>query len=366
MASRSFWTGRRVLVTGHTGFKGTWLCAWLADLGAEVTGIGLPPATEPALFAAAGLASRIDSRIGDIRARHRLARLVRQARPEIVFHLAAQALVIEGLADPLTTLQSNVLGTANLLDAARDAPDLRTIVVVTSDKCYRQVGRPCTEDDSLGGEDPYGASKACAEIVAEAYRHSYFARKGVGLATARAGNVIGGGDFAPGRLLPDLIRAYRAGRPAELRRPSAVRPWQHVLDALAGYLRLAERLHADPGAYAGPWNFGPLPEELWTVACVADAVAEALGRGSWRQAYGLLPPEMPILRLSSEQAERRLGWRPQLDTGEAIAWTVAGYTVLAQTGGTDWLLEQIARYEVRLAGTGYPLGRSPETVHAHA
>lgn len=371
MASRSFWVGRRVLVTGHTGFKGAWLCAWLRELGAEVTGVGLAPDTSPSLFEAAGLAERIDSRLGDVRDRERLAHLLQDARPEIIFHLAAQALVLEGLSDPLATFESNVIGVANLLDASRRLPDLRAVLVVTSDKCYRDPGHACEEDDALGGRDPYSASKACAEIVTEAYRQSYFGpERGVGLATARAGNVIGGGDFAPGRLLPDLIRAYSTGCPAELRQPTAVRPWQHVLDALAGYLLLAERLAADPVQHGGAWNFGPAHDVLWTVACVAGALADGLGGGRWERARGTLPAETPVLRLSSERARRRLGWRPMLDTGEAIAWTAAGYTALLATGRTDWLPQQIRRYETMLERAGCEpaslVDRSVEILHASA
>jgi CDP-glucose 4,6-dehydratase len=310
MASPQFWSGRRVVVTGHTGFKGAWLATSLIKLGAEVTGIALPPC-EPSLFAASGLEARIDSRIGDVRAREPLGRHLDQTQPEILFHLAAQALVAAGLDDPLGTLQTNILGVANLLDVARQLPSLRAVVVITSDKCYLRPDRRCAEGDPLGGYDPYSASKACAEIVAQAYRACYFPPEaGVGLATVRAGNVIGGGDSSPGRLLPDLMRAFAAGEPAELRHPEGIRPWQHVLDALAGYLLLAERLAGNPASFSTAWNFGPDEEVAWTARRVAEVAAERFGGGCWRAGGTELAVEVPTLLLSSEQARRWLGWRP--------------------------------------------------------
>ena len=333
-------------VTGHTGFKGTWLCHWLYELGAEVTGIGLPPATEPSLFEATGLAHRIDSRIVDVRARGRLAAALRDADPEIVLHLAAQPLVTRSLQDPLATFQSNVMGVANLLDAARCLPSLRAVVVVTSDKCYARPERPCREGDPLGGHDPYSASKACAEIVAEAYRACFYPPSaGIGLATARAGNVIGGGDFSPGRLLPDLMRSFAAGETAYLRHPAGVRPWQHVLDALSGYLLLAERLAADPAAHATAWNFGPDQDPSWTAARIAAVAAERFGGGGWHRAASDLAPEVPTLLLCSERARHRLGWRPRLSTEEAVAWAVDGYRALLRGRSTGWLIDQIRAYE---------------------
>lgn len=355
MTGRSFWSGRRVLVTGHTGFKGSWLCHWLAELGAEVTGVGLPPACEPSLFAASGLARRIDSRFLDVRDREGLGRLLAAVAPETVFHLAAQPLVLESLETPLATFQTNVLGVANLLDAARRLPSLKSIVVVTSDKCYLQPDRPCVEEDALGGHDPYSASKACAEMVAEAYRSCFFPpAAGVGLATARAGNVIGGGDFSPGRLLPDLVRSFARGEEAVLRHPGAIRPWQHVLDALSGYLLLAERLEENPAAFGRAWNFGPDPGPRWTAAQVADAAAARFGNGRWRAAEAGPAVEVPTLLLDTGAARRRLGWRPQLGTAEAVAWTVDGYRELFRGGGLAWLVDQIRAYEARSAPLPQP------------
>ena len=346
MANRQFWSGRRVVVTGHTGFKGTWLATWLADLGAEVTGLALPPASEPSLFAASGLAARIDSRIVDVRSAELVARHLREAQPEILFHLAAQPLVLASLEDPVATFHTNVLGVVHLLDAARRLPGLRAVVVITSDKCYLRPDRRCAEGDELGGHDPYSASKACAEMVVHAYRCSFYSPDGgVGLATVRAGNVIGGGDFAPGRLLPDLVRAFVAGEPAELRHPGGVRPWQHVLDALAGYLGLAERLAVNPASFSTAWNFGPEDLEGWTAAEIADVAAERFGGGRWRAAA--CPPaiEVPTLLLNAEQARRWLGWRPRLSTRQAVEWAVDGYRALLREGDTAWLGAQIRAYE---------------------
>jgi CDP-glucose 4,6-dehydratase len=370
MANRQFWSGRRVVVTGHTGFKGTWLAAWLAELGAQVTGIALPPATEPSLFAASGLASRIDSRFADVRCRELLDRHLRAAQPDIVFHLAAQPLVLAGLEDPVTTFQTNVLGVVNLLDAARRLPGLRAVVVITSDKCYLRPDRRCAEGDELGGHDPYSASKACAEMVVHAYRCSWFSPDGgIGLATVRAGNVIGGGDFSPGRLLPDLVRAFMAGRPAELRHPGGIRPWQHVLDALAGYLTLAEKLAVNPASFSTAWNFGPDEEAGWTAARIADVAAARFGAGSWRAGARELAIEVPTLLLSSDQAKRWLGWRPRLATQEAVEWTIDGYRRLLGEGDAGWLVEQIRAYAAddrvpRPSGT-IALPR-PERRHAYA
>jgi CDP-glucose 4,6-dehydratase len=365
---QGFWSGRRVVVTGHTGFKGTWLCHWLAELGARVTGIGLEPLSEPSLFAVSGLRQRIDSRILDVRSRDRLAAVLWEAEPEIVLHLAAQPLVLTSLDDPLGTFQTNVMGVANLLDVARRLPSLQAVLVVTSDKCYLRPERRCAEDDALGGHDPYSASKACAEIVAEAYRSCFFPPEaGIGLATARAGNVIGGGDLSPGRLLPDLMRAFVRGEPALLRHPAAVRPWQHVLDALSGYLLLAQRLCETPREHATAWNFGPDDDgACWTAATVADAAARRFGPdAAWRTAANAVAIEVPTLLLSSDRARHRLGWRPRLPTPEAVAWTVDGYRALLRHGLTGWLIKQIHDFEA-LAAAPWTQPLRAEPVHAAA
>ena len=342
---RGFWHGRRVLLTGHTGFKGTWLGAWLVGMGAEVTGVALAPHHEPSLFDAAELRRRITHHEADIRDAPRVAEIVRAAAPQIVFHLAAQPLVLLSLEQPVATFATNVVGTLNLLEAARAVPDLAALVVVTSDKCYRDPASPCAEEDPLGGLEPYSASKACAELVAAAYRSCFLdAGRGVGLATVRAGNVIGGGDFSRDRLLPDLIRAAVAGRPGRVRQPRAVRPWQHVLDALDGYLRLAQALVAAPGSFATSWNFGPPAENEWTVGEVADEALRVLGRGTWHATAPAHHFEAPVLRLSSDRARSRLGWQPRLTTADAVAWAVEGYRLLLEQGRGDWLFEHIERY----------------------
>ncbi len=340
-----FWRGRRVLVTGHTGFKGTWLCTWLVRLGARVTGLALPPSPAHGLFERVGLEGRIRSCFGDLRDAEVVRNALRTAAPEVVLHLAAQALVLEGLRDPAGTFATNALGTVHLLEAIRVTPTVRVAVIVTSDKCYRDGDGPCAEEDPLGGTDPYSASKACAELVTAAWRSSFFpAERGLGIATARAGNVIGGGDFAADRLLPDLVRAVAAGRPPQLRHPGAVRPWQHVLDALSGYLALAEALARDPASYSRSWNFGPLRSPGWTVAEVAEFALRELGGGTWTTSEPAATAEARVLRLCSMRARQSLGWEPRLDTAAALRWAIEGYRALAG-GERDWLAAQIARYE---------------------
>jgi CDP-glucose 4,6-dehydratase len=304
-----FWKGRRVLVTGHTGFKGAWLALWLHALGAKVTGFGGAPPTAPSLYELARLDELVDDVRGDVRDADAVAAAARGV--EVVFHLAARAIVRAALDDPVATFEVNVLGTAHVLEAARDA----AVVCVTSDKCYAPGPGPHREGDPLGGTDPYSASKAAQELVAGAYRGSL----GVRVATARAGNVIGGGDWGRGRLLPDLVRARESGAPVVLRHPDAVRPWQHVLDPLAGYLRLAERLHGS-AEWATAWNFGP--DDAQPVRWVVDRVRER-----WPLDVEVVDPgdavEAPALRLDASAARERLGWTPRLDASAAVAATVS-------------------------------------------
>lgn len=345
--NRGFWAGRRVLLTGHTGFKGSWLLLLLESLGARVTGISLEPEAG-GLFTQAGRAGRCDHHIVDIRDFAALRPIVAAANPEIIFHLAAQPLVRQSYLDPLGTIGTNVLGTANLLEAARSARDLRAIVSVTTDKCYANDGRSIgyVESDRLGGHDPYSNSKACAELVTQCFRDSFFAERSVGVASARAGNVIGGGDYAADRLVPDAVRAFSAGRRPELRNPSAVRPWQHVLDPLAGYCLLAERLAADPGGFAKGWNFGPDPDAVATVATVIDQLARSWGApGDFEQQAGDHPHEAELLTLDSAMAKREIGWSPRLPLATAVEWTAEWYR--AQLAGADaarLCLDQIDRY----------------------
>ncbi|WP_240791043.1 CDP-glucose 4,6-dehydratase [Roseomonas sp. AR75] len=324
----AFWRGRRVLVTGHTGFKGSWLVRILADLGAKVTGIALDPEPGPTAFAAMRVADALERDLRlDIREVPALRDAVHAAEPQIVLHLAAQALVGRSHADPAGTFASNVTGTVNLLQALRDLPGVQAAVIVTSDKVYRNdgSGRRFTEDDPLGGEDPYSASKAAAEIAVASWRAS-FARDLPPMATARAGNVIGGGDFSEARIIPDLVRAQMAGEALVVRRPDATRPFQHVLDVLRGYLLLAEALAA--GSAPPTLNFGPQDGEIR----VRDLLT-LWGDVRWVQAPGAVMHEAPRLALESSRATQALGWRPLLGTPEAIAETAAWYA--AWRGGED-------------------------------
>jgi CDP-glucose 4,6-dehydratase len=326
--------GRRVLVTGHTGFKGGWLTLALAGLGAEVTGYALAPPDGPSLHAAAGVAARCRSVIADVRELAMLRRVVRELAPAAVFHLASQPLVRASFAGPRETFETNALGTVNLLEAIRLERARCAVVVVTSDKCYRPPSPPGghREDDPLGGRDPYSASKAAAELVAASYRASFFAPErlaghGVAVATARAGNVIGGGDFAPDRLVPDAIRALAAGRAVTLRNPRAVRPFQHAAEAIGGYLVLGARLLSpDAARFCEAWNLGPPPGAALPVADVARACVEAWGGGSVVEAAEAdAPPETDVLLLSEEKARERLGWTTRWTAGEAIRRTVEWY-----------------------------------------
>jgi CDP-glucose 4,6-dehydratase len=336
-----------VLLTGHSGFKGSWLAHWLLRLGADVTGFALAPDTEPSLCQEAGLERRIRALRGDVRDAPALAAAMAQARPDIVFHLAAQPLVGRGYAEPAATFATNVLGTVHLLEALRAQPGVAGAVIVTSDKCYanRETDAAYAETDALGGRDPYSASKACAELAVAAWRHSYFAQTPTAIATARAGNVIGGGDWATARLVPDCVRGFAAGRTVSIRRPRATRPWQHVLDPLCGYLLLAERLcrHGD-GAAA--WNFGPDPAQARDVGHVAGRLAEYWGKGAgWTEDAGPYPHEAARLAVDSSAARRELGWRPRLALEPSLGWTVRWYRRHAAGADAARLMDaDIARY----------------------
>lgn len=321
---RDFWRGRRVFITGHTGFKGGWLSVWLTHLGAEVYGLSLAPATTPALFEVARVGEGMHSTIGDIRDQQTLTAAMQAAQPEIVFHLAAQPLVREGYRDPRTTLETNVMGTMNVLEAVRATPSVKAVEVITTDKCYqnREWVWPYREDDALGGHDPYSASKACAEIVTAAWRDAYLG-DGVAVASTRAGNVIGGGDWSPDRLIPDAFRAWDAGEPLTIRYPHAVRPWQHVLEALAGYLLLGEQLLRGDSDCAGAWNFGPSADDCLPVEDLLSVLAERWGDGAdWQVEAVPQPHEAGLLRLDSSKARSGLDWRPAFNLSRALAVTV--------------------------------------------
>lgn len=322
--NRSMWRGMPVFLTGHTGFKGGWLTLWLESLGARVHGYALPPPTEPSLFELARIQSRLSGHtLADLADRKALAEALRAAQPEVVFHLAAQPLVRHAYASPVETYMTNVMGTVHLLEAVRGCPSVRTVVNVTTDKCYENLGWEWgyRETDALGGGDPYASSKACSEIIASAYRRSYLEAAGIGVATARAGNVIGGGDWAADRLIPDAFRAMEAGVPLEVRAPDSVRPWQHVLEPLSGYLLLAERLHQEAAAHSGAWNFGPAEEEARSVAWVLDHLHTLEPSLQWNGEAASHVHEAAFLRLDSSRARQRLGWRPRWGLEEALRRT---------------------------------------------
>jgi CDP-glucose 4,6-dehydratase len=349
----SFWAGRRVFVTGHTGFKGAWLGEWLSALGAEVWGYSLPAPTEPSLFAALGDRSLVRSTIGDVANREQLGKAINEAKPEIVLHLAAQALVRASYEDPVGTFATNVLGTVHVLEAVRSTPSVKAVLVVTSDKSYenREWLWGYRETDGLGGRDPYSSSKACAELVTAAYRDSFLAERGVLVATARGGNVIGGGDYAKDRLIPDLLRAFAAGQPASIRNPAATRPWQHVLELLRGYLMLAERLHAGDTKFVGPWNFGPPTHDVRPVSWLADQLAQEWGgAAAWVTTTGAHPHEARALTLDATKATTELGWRPALPLAEALPWIVDFERRQHTEHAADLVRDQIARYEQRCTG----------------
>jgi CDP-glucose 4,6-dehydratase len=350
--TRDFWRDRRVLVTGHTGFKGAWLSLWLSRLGARVTGFSLPSTTSPNLFTLAAIERRIDSQLGDVRDPSAVDAVIERSRAEVVFHLAAQALVRRSYVDPIGTYATNVMGTAHILDSARRASGLRAIVVVTSDKCYenRESLWPFREVEAMGGHDPYSSSKGCAELVTAAWRRSFFLPDSavpVGLGSARAGNVIGGGDWAEDRLVPDCMRAFASGEPVVLRRPAAVRPWQHVLEPLAGYLILAERLSSDPQGFGEAWNFGPVSDEARPVAWVVDRLSRLWGDGArWEPDPDTHPHEAGLLRVDASKARARLGWTPRLSLEEGLRWTVDWYKRCeAGEDAAALTLDQIERFE---------------------
>jgi CDP-glucose 4,6-dehydratase len=350
MPDPAFWASQRVFLTGHTGFKGSWMLLWLERLGAQVFGYALAPDQVPDLYSQILPCRALVSTFGDLADRASLEAAVREARPTIAIHMAAQPLVRRSYAQPVDTFATNVLGAVHVLEALRDQPDLRAILVVTTDKvyCNDHRGRSCVESDRLGGLDPYSASKAAAELVTASYRASFFRRRGVPVATARSGNVIGGGDWSEDRIVPDIWRAIRAGRPLELRHPDATRPWQHVLDSLGGYFAFVEHMVAHPDDSPEALNFGPAAgAEQVTVAELAERLGAELGASApWVRSADPGPPETLELALDAGAAERTLGWRARLPASEAIAWTADWHRRLAmQERARDIALRQIQAYE---------------------
>lgn len=329
-AINTFWKGRRVFVTGHTGFKGGWLCLWLNLLGARIHGYALDPPTQPNLYEAIRIADLIEVERGDINDYSNLKNALISFAPEVIFHMAAQPIVRLSYQEPIGTYATNIMGTAHILDAARYCPSVQAIVCVTSDKCYenREWSWAYRENDRLGGHDPYSSSKACAELICAAYRDSFFPiaqmeRHKVGLATARAGNVIGGGDWAKDRLIPDLLKGFAAGKCVPIRNPHAIRPWQHVLEPLRGYLLLAERLINEPASYSSAWNFGPRTSDARSVEWIAKKLSHLWGsEAAWEIVLSENMPEAQFLHLDHSLATQKLNWQPVLNIEEALQWTI--------------------------------------------
>lgn len=347
--NRSFWSGKRVFLTGHTGFKGGWLSLWLADMGAEVHGYALAQPTEPNFFTAANLSPRLAaSTIADIRDTETLTRAMQAARPDIVMHLAAQSLVRYSYIEPVETYGVNVMGTVNLFEAARQTRSVRAIVNVTTDKCYenREFVWPYRENEAMGGADPYSSSKACSELVTAAYRTSFLDAAGIRLASARAGNVIGGGDWAADRLVPDFLRAIEAQRTFSIRYPHATRPWQHVFEPLAGYMILAEKLYLEGSAFAEGWNFGPDDNDARTVSWIVEYLCSRVPGAAWRCDGSPQPHEAKLLKLDISKAKAHLGWYPRWNLQTALDRTLEWHQARKnRVDMADFSLEQIHEYE---------------------
>ena len=326
MIDKQFWNGKRVFVTGHTGFKGSWLSLWLAHLGSSVKGYALTPPTSPSLFNEVKVDSIIDSQIGDIRDQQELHDSMVVFSPDILIHMAAQPLVRYSYDSPIETYEVNVMGTAKVLEVARSCPNLKAIVNITTDKCYENDDRPYgyKEEDPMGGHDPYSSSKGCAELVTSSYRRSFLQDQGIGLASVRAGNVIGGGDWADDRLIPDILRSFEKSEPVVIRNPKAIRPWQHVLEPLSGYLVLAQKLYKNQKKYAEGWNFGPNDDDAKSVDWILDHMIELWPGASWVLNENENPHEAKLLNLDISKASRLLGWTPTWDLpmtlGHIIRW----------------------------------------------
>ena len=348
-----FWRGKRVFLTGHTGFKGSWLSLWLQSLGAELTGYALNPPSNPSLFEIARVADGMNSIIGDIRDQANLQKAITEANPEIIIHMAAQPLVRYSYENPVETYATNVMGTVHLLEAVRNSKGVKAVVNVTTDKCYENKEWPWgyRENEAMGGYDPYSNSKGCSELVTSAYRSSFFnpadyAKHGVALASARAGNVIGGGDWAQDRLIPDILAAFAQNQPVLIRSPYAIRPWQHVLEPLRGYLTLAEKLYTEGTSYAEGWNFGPNDIDAKPVEWIVKTLAEQWGNGaSWTIDQAAHPHEATYLKLDISKARSQLNWQPALNLSQALQMIVDWYREYNnQKDMQNVVLRQIATY----------------------
>jgi CDP-glucose 4,6-dehydratase len=343
-----FWYGKHVFLTGHTGFKGSWLALWLQSMGAQVVGYALIPPTNPSLFEVAEVGAGMASIIGDIRDADKLCAEFAKHRPEIVIHMAAQPLVRYSYAEPVETYSTNVMGTVNLLEAVRNSDSVRAVVNVTTDKCYenREWVWACRENDAMGGFDPYSSSKGCAELVTAAYRRSYLEPAGIALASARAGNVIGGGDWAEDRLIPDFLRAIDAGVVLKIRSPQSTRPWQHVLEPLSGYLRLAEHLFMEGETFAEGWNFGPNDEDARPVSWIVERLAKMRQDVKWQCEEAPQPHEAHYLKLDSSKAKSRLGWQARWRLQTALQKTLEWHQAWRDGGDMRaFTLMQIAQYQ---------------------
>ena len=352
VVTEAFWKDKRVLVTGHTGFKGSWISLWLQSLEAHVVGYALAPPTQPSLFIEAAVAKNMTSVIADVRDPVQLQQVFTEHNPEIVFHMAAQPLVRYSYQNPVETYSTNVMGTVNVLEAVRHTPSVKVVVNVTTDKCYENQERSESykETEAMGGYDPYSSSKGCSELVTAAYRRSFMGPQGIQVATARAGNVIGGGDWAKDRLIPDILNAFESGTIAHIRNPHATRPWQHVLEPLRGYLMLAQRLYQHGAHYAQAWNFGPTEEDCKPVGWIVEEMARMWGKeAKWKIDPGEHPHEANFLKLNISKAHNQLDWKPTMRLADAleriIEWSKK------RTGGVDireLTLTHIHNYQSRL------------------
>lgn len=344
-----FWRGKRVLLTGHTGFKGSWLSLWLQAMGAELHGLALAPPTSPSLFEEAGVGAGMTSTIGDIRDYQAVLAAVEACKPEIIIHMAAQPLVRYSYQNPVETYATNVMGTVHLLEAARQVGSARAIVNVTTDKCYenKEWVWGYREDEPMGGYDPYSNSKGCAELVTSAYRRSFFQQSGIALASARAGNVIGGGDWAADRLVPDILRAFEKNEPVTIRNPHSTRPWQHVLEPLSGYLTLAERLYKEGNAFAEGWNFGPHDDDARPVQWIVEQMAGNWGdNATWQLDGGEHPHEANYLKLDISKAKTGLAWQPRWNLATALGMIIEWHRAwLDQADVKAKCLQQISQYQ---------------------